>query len=327
MPRATHQSRSRRILPTLTLAMRWNGRAWLAEPAPSHGHDSQLDDVSCATATSCLAVGTPAGAWTGTRWSAVPRPPAGPLSSVSCPAPGFCQAAGPSAGNHPVAARWNGRTWRAERVPRPAPAPQSLALAAVSCATARSCMAVGDASRGAQAMPSPMYRDATLVERWNGSRWQIIPSPSPTYASRLSGVSCPSPTVCVAVGSSANGGRALAERWNGARWTLQRTPDIGHAGYSALTAVSCATAVNCMAVGTYNDGLFGIAEHWDGSRWTIRRLPVPPVPPGEEPLVLPASVSCMSVTACVTVGSSNGATLAERWNGATWTIQPAPNPA
>jgi hypothetical protein len=73
--------------------------------------------------------------------------------------------------------------------------------------------------------------------------------------------------------------------------------------------------------------LFGIAEHWDGSRWTIRRLPVPPVPPGEEPVVLPASVSCMSVTACVAVGSSHGATLAERWNGATWTIQPAPNPA
>jgi hypothetical protein len=46
--------------PSLTLAMRWNGRAWLAEPAPSHGHDSQLDDVSCAMAASCLAAGTPA---------------------------------------------------------------------------------------------------------------------------------------------------------------------------------------------------------------------------------------------------------------------------
>ena len=46
--------------PSLTLAMRWNGRAWLTEPAPSHGQHSQLDGVSCATATSCLAVGTPA---------------------------------------------------------------------------------------------------------------------------------------------------------------------------------------------------------------------------------------------------------------------------
>ena len=256
-----------------------------------------------------------------------PAPAGWPAEQRVLPGAWLLPGGRPAGRNHPVAARWNGRTWRAERVPRPAPAPQNLALAAVSCATARACMAVGDASRGAQAMPSPAYRDATLVERWNGSRWRIIPSPSPTYARRLSGVSCPTPTVCVAVGSSANGGRTLAERWNGARWTLQRTPGIGHVGYSALTAVSCATAASCMAVGTYNDGLFGIAEHWDGSRWTIRRLPVPPVPPGEEPLVLPASVSCTSVAACVTVGSSHGATLAERWNGTTWTIQPAPNPA
>jgi hypothetical protein len=48
---------------------------------------------------------------------------------------------------------------------------------------------------------------------------------------------------------------------------------------------------------------------------------VPPVRPGEEPLVLPASVSCASATACVTVGSNQTSTLAERWNGTTWTIQ------
>jgi hypothetical protein len=53
--------------PSLTLAIRWNGRAWLAVPAPSHGHDSQLDDVSCATATSCLADGLRRGGVLGER--------------------------------------------------------------------------------------------------------------------------------------------------------------------------------------------------------------------------------------------------------------------
>src|SRR5262249_40231950 len=164
--------------PSLTMAIRWNGRAWLATPALSRGHRSQLDGVSCATATSCLAMGTPAEAWTGSRWSVLPRPPAGPLGSVACPVPGFCQAAGPgSAGARPIAARWNGLAWQAERIPRPTPAPQDLTLAAVSCATARLCMAVGDDSHGATAMPSPAYRDTTLAERWNGSRWRIIPAP------------------------------------------------------------------------------------------------------------------------------------------------------
>jgi hypothetical protein len=310
-----------------TLGLRWNGHAWLAQPTPSRGHDSQLDDVSCATVLSCLAVGTPAEAWTGTRWSVVPGPPGGAMSSVSCPAPGSCQAVGwRPAGSRPVAAHWNGRAWLAERVPRPKPAPQTLTLAAVSCPAPSFCMAVGDDSHGAKTRPSPSYRDLTLVERWNGSRWRIIPAPSPTYASRLTGVSCPAPDACVAVGSSANGARTLAERWNGARWTVQHTPDIGHIGYSALTAVSCATAASCMAVGTYNDGVSGIAERWDGTRWTIRRLPVPPVPPGEESSVDPASVSCTSATACTTVGTTQNQTMAERWNGGTWTVQRTPNP-
>jgi hypothetical protein len=37
-------------------------------------------------------------------------------------------------------------------------------------------------------------------------------------------------------------------------------------------------------------------------------------------------VSCARATACVTVGSNQAATLAERWNGTTWAIQPIPNP-
>jgi hypothetical protein len=313
--------------PALTLAARWTGRAWLAEPTPSRGRDSSLDDISCATASSCLAIGTPTEAWTGTRWSIVPASPVGPLSSVSCPAPGYCQAVGPPPfGNRPIAAHWNGRTWQAEQVPTPRPAPQNMALAAVSCPAASFCMAVGENSYGAKAMPSPAYRDRTLAERWNGTRWRIIPAPSPAHASRFSGVSCPSPSACVAVGSSASGARTLAERWNGRRWAVQRTPNIGHIGYTALTAVSCATAADCTAVGSYDDGAFGIAEHWDGARWTIRRLPVPQGPPGEDPLVLPVSVSC-TPAACVTVGTTQNETLAERWNGRNWAIERTPNPS
>ncbi len=313
--------------PGLPLAVRWNGTSWLPVPAPGRGRGDLLDSVSCATASSCLAVGGLAEAWAGTRWSIVPGPPGGPMSSVSCPAPGSCQAVGlPPSGTRPVAARWDGRTWQAEPVPRPAPVPQNLTLAAISCATPRFCMAVGDASRGAKARPSPSYRDSTLAERWNGSRWRILPTPNPSHASEFSGVSCPAPTACVAVGSSAGGARTLAERWNGNRWTVQRTPDIGHIGYSALTAVSCATVADCTAVGTYNAGASGIAEHWDGARWTIQRLPAPPGQPGEDPLVLPASVSC-TPAACTMVGTTQNKTLAERRTGGRWIIEPTPNPA
>jgi len=46
------------------------------------------------------------------------------------------------------------------------------------------------------------------------------------------------------------------------------------------------------------------------------------------PLGLLTSVSCTSATACTAVGYHHThLTLAERWNGKKWTIQPTPNPA
>jgi hypothetical protein len=39
------------------------------------------------------------------------------------------------------------------------------------------------------------------------------------------------------------------------------------------------------------------------------------------------AVSCSSATACTAVGSSNGLTLAERWDGTNWAMQTTPNPS
>lgn len=139
-------------------------------------------------------------------------------------------------------------------------------------------------------------------------------------------MSCPSPTACTAVGSSASEKWTLAEHWNGHRWAIRRTPNVSHLGYTALTAVSCASPAACTAVGTYNAGEFGIAERWNGTRWTIQRLPTPPGAPGEAPLVIPVSISCSSATACMTVGTTQNMTLAELWNGNRWIIEAAPNP-
>jgi hypothetical protein len=308
--------------PSLSLAVRWNGRAWLAEPTPSRGRDSSLDGVSCASATSCIAVGARAEVWTGTRWTLIPR--TGAMSSVSCVASGVCEAVGMSQnGQRPVAAGWDGRTWQGEPVPEPSPSPQTLTLAGVSCTSGRFCMAVGDYTRGASARPSPAFRDRTLAEAWNGSRWRILSTQNPSRQSELQGVSCTSSRACTAVGSSAAGQWTLAERWNGRRWAIQPTPNVSRIGYTALTAVSCASRTECMAVGTYDGGAPGIAEQWNGTRWAIQRLPTPP---REAPDVVPASVSCASARACMTVGTTENMTLAESWNGSRWTIQATPNP-
>ena len=96
-------------------------------------------------------------------------------------------------------------------------------------------------------------------------------------------------------------------------------------------AVSCMGPTSCSSVGTWNDSqgrIRGLVEAWDGTSWT--RQPVGN-PPGAQMSNL-FGVSCSS-PACEAVGdwstSPNGlpaSTLAERWDGTTWSTQPTLNP-
>ena len=70
-----------------------------------------------------------------------------------------------------------------------------------------------------------------------------------------------------------------------------------------------------------------ITERWDGTSWRVVRSPDPA---GSTDARF-ASVHCRSSTSCVAVGQYTTAsyttkTLAERWNGTTWSIVPSPNP-
>ena len=74
-----------------------------------------------------------------------------------------------------------------------------------------------------------------------------------------------------------------------------------------------------------------LAERWDGTKWSIQPIPNPSSPGGG----ILNWVACPSASACTAVGASVDAsananplaTLAERWNGTRWSIQPTPNPA
>jgi hypothetical protein len=207
-----------------TLAESWNGGTWAIEatPNPSGASDSILNGVSCASATSCTAVGsyvnssgatvTLAESWNGRTWAIEATPtPSGAinaaLNGVSCSSTASCTAVGyyvNSSGTTGLAESWNGRTWAVQATP-------SLSgsgfreLASVSCASAAACTAAGFASRSGNTV--------TLAENWNGRIWavQATPNPSGSTASGLSGVSCASTTSCTAVGTAGTPTQALAE--------------------------------------------------------------------------------------------------------------------
>jgi hypothetical protein len=326
----------------VTLAEAWNGTTWTvqATPNPAGALGSSLYGISCRSATACTAVGTYenaskadvtlAEAWNGTTWTvqttlnrAAHR---SALYGVSCRSAAACTAVGFS-GQSPVAERWNGTSWTLQRTPHSG----GSELLAVSCPTAVACTAVGNS-------PSSSSPETTLAEAWNGRTWTIEATPSTAEAS-LGGVSCSSPAACTAAGedfsTAADKEVPLAERWNGTSWALQATPAPPQAPLaSGLNAVWCASPGACTAVGVYqNSGSVyeGFAENWTPSGWTLRTTRNP----AGATWSFFNNTSCTSAGACTAVGYYQntyrcnvcGGALAERWNGTSWAMQPAPHPA
>jgi hypothetical protein len=167
-----------------------------------------------------------------------------------------------------------------------------------------------------------------LAEQWNGKSWTILPTPNPAKAvqSFLNGVSCTAPSACTAIGeqhSAAGIVHTLAERWNGTTWRIQPTPNPPGVQFASLASVSCTSGSACLATGGSDSGT--LAERWNGTAWRIQPTPNPP---GGQNIFL-ASVACPAPSACTAFGfdetsSGQHLTLAERWNGRTWRIQPTP---
>jgi hypothetical protein len=94
-----------------------------------------------------------------------------------------------------------------------------------------------------------------------------------------------------------------------------------------LTSDVCTSSSSCLAVG-YSGGSSSapVSEQWNGTVWKKLKTPDPS---GADQTSL-EGVSCTSAKACTAVGyydnsAGTALTLAERWNGKTWTQQTTPD--
>ncbi|MGZ6638048.1 MAG: hypothetical protein ACXVH3_31235 [Solirubrobacteraceae bacterium] len=204
---------------------RWNGTKWTVQQTVPHksscpfnpnGCSEALSDVSCWSATGCVAVGQKGidpedytsgqpfvESWNGRRWAEQPTDNylnAGEdtlLESVSCSFATACAAVGTNVDDIVVAGTWDGHRWSPHfTYSQPPP------LNGVSCFSARACTAIG---YGAAA-------------RWNGRKWSLQQIGGNGRV--LTGVSCPSATTCTAVGDQPLHRTtivALAETWSSSR--------------------------------------------------------------------------------------------------------------
>jgi hypothetical protein len=303
--------------------------------------EDQLNGVACRSANDCVAVGadylthTPlAETWNGAQWRVVSvKLPSGAsgayLNGVACPAAAgtYCVAAGvmiKGSTGEALSETWNGKAW----TPVLPSAPAGSQLEAISCLSAKSCVAVGaaGASHGIGAL---------LTESWNGTKWTrgSISAPPHTQGGFLDGVSCATASFCVATGAvfvgSAGAEAPLIEGWNGKAWAIMKLAPPKTSIPTGLYAVSCPSADSCLTVGSggnVESGSIAYAEAWNGKTWALTSAV--PWPKGTtDPWLY--GVSCSAVGHCVAGGlvdwdpASNGTVTgraaAATWNGKTWT--------
>jgi hypothetical protein len=301
---------------TLSAATSDGGTQWTSQAVP--GGIGALTGIACGSPLRCLAVGTAAsGTYIlasgngGVSWS--PRPVPGGvagLTDVSCGSATHCVAVGgyrtaPNAENSGLlqgvvaATSDGGARWTARDLPTGVGT-----LNSVSCASAASCVAVGEMPNS-----SPGVAVATTD---GGTTWSE--RPLMVGEGGLTGVSCPTPAHCVAVGpgtteegtqgSNSPPSIAAVTTNGGVSWSRHPFPADG----VTPAAVSCSSVDACVAVGSvspdYSVGIrvlpgAGLSTANGGLTWTRRSI----VRSGN--LV---SVSCPTRAVCVAVGRSASGT-------------------
>jgi hypothetical protein len=264
--------------------------------------------------------------------AATTTPNSGQFYGISCPSAKWCTAVGTesTATTGPfslsLGESWDGKTWSRQPTPTP-PNTAFFFLNGVSCTSRDFCMAVGWAEPPQIGMYPEPY---AIAEVWNGSKWALQRPPTPLGSTGISlnGVSCTSPTFCVAAGYLSSSielgmevGR-LIEMWNGKTWSMHSP--IPTNGFSEDYAVSCTSPAWCVATGerAVSAGIVTAAYAWDGTSWSFMHTPsLPPGPIDVGPQL--DGISCTSPRACTAVGyyGNPSHTIAERWNGSSWTLQ------
>src|SRR4051812_5252503 len=177
------------------------------------------------------------------------------------------------------------------------------------------------------------HAGGTLIEHWDGEAWSWVSSPKSGREDRASlvSVSAVAADNAWAVGSDPEVG-PLMLHWDGTRWSEVELTDVPNPKSAHLVSVVGIGPDDAWAAGgVFNEadqGWQALVLHWDGSRW--RDVSAPSVvPTGTTELMALAASSSDDVWA---VGfwsdeSHTGSivhSLAEHWDGTSWTIVDTP---
>ena len=235
------------------------GSTWTSEVVPSAITEGDLLSISCVSVSTCEVVGdtstnfengsgviltTTNGGAGSAGWKLRTLPEnTGPLESVSCKSVSDCVAVGQQtfqAGGEVFYTTDGGSSWNAGTLPTTTPTPIG-GLLGIACTSTADCEAVGYI--GAQAFEGT----AVALRSSDGGKVWSKPQSVPSGITGLNAVSCPSSTVCDAVGDiGVSGAAAIVTTDSGSKWVKQNLP----AQLNYLVAITCPLVNYCQAGGT-----------------------------------------------------------------------------
>ncbi len=233
----------------------------------------------------------------------------------------------------------------------------NVTIASSSCPAVNGCVSVG------------WYHDTGtapwgLIETQSGTGWTQTQAPEPSnhgaggnqafwFGSQncsssqpCRAVSCPSSSVCVAVGEytdTAGFDQPVVDTLANGSWTSAEGALPGDAATDTTTvhpnawldSVSSASATSCVAVGSYRNtsgNQNGFLATLSGTTWSAQAAPLPTNAAATGSTLV--AVSCASATYCVGAGSYPDTTVGNPSNGwlvvdsgGTWTGSTAPQPS
>jgi hypothetical protein len=228
-----------------TLIEHWDGASWSVVSSPNPGATgNELEGVAAISAHNAWAVGDYRDSnftefpliehWDGSSWTVVPAPNPGSLTrllGVATTSARDVWAVGSfydrTNTNQPLVEHWDGSSWQAVSGLNPAGSPGSF-LDGVTAVSHSNVWVSGGTN-----LPATSGGLATLIEHWNGSSWQIVPSPNVPGASGpanfLNSVAAvPHDEDVWTVGRAIDQSGSfvtLTEAWNGAKWRIVSSPN------------------------------------------------------------------------------------------------------
>jgi hypothetical protein len=270
-----------------SLIEHWNGSRWSVVPSPNpSGTLNILYGVAAVASNDVWAVGYAATAssgavimhWNGSVWSVVPNPPSSifmsNLLALAVISANDIWAVGSGRigdEDATLTLHWNGTAWSFVSSPNVTPEVDNT-LSGVAAIASNDVWAVGTQQ------PTSLTDPHTLILHWNGSAWNIVPSPNDggdNVDNHLLAAAAVASNDVWAVGFSGFG--TLAEHWDGSEWRVVPTPGIANREPLFLAGIVALASNNVWTVGesfqTSRSLSRTLTEQWDGTQWSVVQSP------------------------------------------------------